>query len=72
MLARSQKLATVYAMREELSGMGIEAVQIRVGQLDNGDTIHRVMVGPFEERQRQDQMRIRIRGAGYEAIPVVD
>jgi rare lipoprotein A len=58
------------AMREELDKLGIEGVQVRVGMLDNGDTVHRVMVGPFEERQRMDQTRARIRGAGYEAIPI--
>ena len=44
------------SMREELSGLGIDAVQVRVGMLDNGDTVHRVMVGPFEERKRMDEM----------------
>ena len=60
------------AMREELAGMGFGAVQVRAGLLNNGDTVHRVMVGPFAERQQMDEMRIRIRGAGYEAIPIVD
>lgn len=60
------------AMREELSGLGIDPVLIRVGLLDNGDTVHRVLVGPFDERQRMDQARIRIRGAGFEAIPIAE
>lgn len=60
------------AMREELIGLGIDPVQVRVGMLDNGDTVHRVMVGPFEERQRMDEARIRIRGAGFEAFAVAD
>lgn len=60
------------AMREELKELGIEGVQVRVGLLDNGDTIHRVTVGPFEERKRMDETRIRIRGAGFEAIPISD
>ncbi|MCC2655240.1 MAG: lipoprotein [Panacagrimonas sp.] len=60
------------AMREELAQLGIEGVQVRVGLLDNGDTIHRVMVGPFDERKRMDETRIRIRGAGFEAIPITD
>ena len=60
------------AMREELAQLGIEGVQVRVGLLDNGDTIHRVMVGPFDERKRMDETRIRIKGAGFEAIPITD
>jgi rare lipoprotein A len=60
------------AMREELAQLGIKDVQVRVGLLDNGDTIHRVMVGPFEERKRMDETRIRIRGAGFEAIPITE
>lgn len=60
------------AMRGELAGLGFGSVQVRAGLLNNGDTVHRVMVGPFAERQQMDEMRIRIRGAGYEAIPVVD
>lgn len=60
------------SMREELSQLGIKTVQVRVGMLDNGDTVHRVMVGPFEERKQMDEMRIRIRGAGFEAFPISD
>ncbi|HKY90926.1 MAG TPA: septal ring lytic transglycosylase RlpA family protein [Nevskiaceae bacterium] len=59
------------SMKEELLDQGIKPVTIRVGQLENGDTVHRVIVGPFEERQRMDEARIQIRGAGYEAIPVL-
>lgn len=58
------------AMKEELVELGITTVQVRVGMLNNGDTVHRVMVGPFEERKRMDETRIRIRGAGFEAIPI--
>lgn len=58
------------AMRDELNKLGIDAVQVRVGMLDNGDTVHRVMVGPFDERKQMDETRIRIRGAGFEAIPI--
>ena len=58
------------AMKEELAELGISNVQVRVGMLNNGDTVHRVMVGPFEERKRMDETRIRIRGAGFEAIPI--
>lgn len=58
------------AMREELETLGVQQVQVRVGMLDNGDTVHRVMVGPFEERKRMDEARIQIRGAGYEAFPI--
>lgn len=60
------------AMREELAGLGIDPVQVRVGMLDNGDTVHRVIVGPFNERQRMDEALIRIRGAGFEAFAVAD
>lgn len=60
------------SMREELAQIGIEGVQVRVGLLDNGDTVHRVMVGPFDERKRMDETRIRIRGAGFEAIPITE
>lgn len=60
------------AMREELTQLGIDGVQVRVGLLDNGDTIHRVMVGPFDERKRMDETRIRIRGAGFEAFPITE
>lgn len=60
------------AMREELGKLGIQDVQVRAGTLNNGDTVHRVMIGPFEERQRLDQMRARLRGAGYETIPISD
>jgi rare lipoprotein A len=60
------------AMREELAQLGIEGVQVRVGMLDNGDTVHRVTVGPFEERKRMDETRIRIRGAGFEAFPITE
>lgn len=60
------------AMREELVDMGIAAVEVRAGTLDNGDPIHRVVVGPFEGRQRMDETRIRIRGAGFEAIPITE
>ena len=60
------------AMREELAQLGIDGVQVRAGLLDNGDTIHRVMVGPFDERKRMDETRIRIRGAGFEAIPIAE
>jgi rare lipoprotein A len=60
------------AMREELAQIGIEGVQVRVGLLDNGDTVHRVMVGPFDERKRMDETRIRIRGAGFEAFPITE
>lgn len=60
------------AMREELSGLGVERVLVRVGMLDNGDTVHRVMVGPFDERKQMDEARIQIRGAGFEAIPITD
>jgi rare lipoprotein A len=59
------------SMKEELADQGIKPVTIRVGQLANGDTVHRVIVGPFDERQRMDEARIQIRGAGYEAIPVL-
>ncbi|MGQ0529177.1 MAG: septal ring lytic transglycosylase RlpA family protein [Panacagrimonas sp.] len=57
------------SMRRELGKLGIDQVQIRPGRLSNGDTVHRVTVGPFEERKRMDEMRIRIRGAGFEAFP---
>lgn len=60
------------AMREELVELGIDSVQVRVGMLDNGDTVHRVMVGPFEQRKHMDETRIRIRGAGFEAIPITE
>jgi rare lipoprotein A len=60
------------AMREELSRLGIGQVQVRVGMLNNGDTVHRVMVGPFDERKLMDETRIRIRGAGFEAIPITE
>lgn len=60
------------AMREELSGLGVERVLVRVGMLDNGDTVHRVMVGPFDERKQMDEARIQIRGAGFEAIPITE
>lgn len=60
------------SMKEEMVELGIEPVNVRVGQLPNGDTVHRVIVGPYDERQRFDEARIRIRGAGYEAIPIVE
>lgn len=60
------------AMREELADLGITAVHVRPGTLDNGDPIHRVVVGPFDERQRMDETRIRIRGAGFEAFAITE
>lgn len=60
------------AMREELSNLGITSIDVRPGLLDNGDTVHRVIVGPFEDRQHMDATRIRIRGAGFEAFAIVD
>ena len=60
------------AMREELSDLGISAVEVRPGTLDNGDAVHRVVVGPFNDRQHMDETRIRIRGAGFEAWPVAE
>ena len=62
--------ANAVSMRRELGKLGIDTVQIRAGRLNNGDTVHRVMVGPFDERKRMDEMRIRIRGAGFEAFPI--
>ncbi|WP_420464423.1 septal ring lytic transglycosylase RlpA family protein [Panacagrimonas sp.] len=58
------------AMREEIEQLGIDRVVVRVGLLDNGDTIHRVMLGPFDERQRMDEARIRLRTAGYDPINI--
>lgn len=60
------------ALREELASVGIKEAHLRAGTLNNGDTVHRVTVGPFDDRQRMDEMRIRIRGAGFEAFPVTE
>ena len=59
-------------MREELEALDIDQVMIRVGQLDNGDTVHRVILGPFDQRQRMDEARIRLRTAGYEPINIAE
>lgn len=58
------------AMRQELSELGIGNILIRKDRLSNGDPIHKVVLGPFEQRQKMDEMRIRMRGAGYEAFAV--
>ncbi|MGB0955249.1 MAG: septal ring lytic transglycosylase RlpA family protein [Panacagrimonas sp.] len=59
------------AMREELRSNGFGEILIRSGRLNNGKPIHRVMVGPFSRRQQLEEMRIRVRQAGYQAFPVV-
>lgn len=59
-------------LRRELDELGIGSVTVRVGRLDNGDTVHRVMLGPFDERQRMDEARIRLRTAGYEPLNVAE
>lgn len=58
------------AMRTELEEQGFAGVLIRDGRLSNGDQIHRVVLGPFDGRQKMDEARIRARGAGYEAFAV--
>jgi rare lipoprotein A len=59
-------------MREKLRELGIQDVLIRDGRMNNGDRVQRVMVGPFNERQKLDEMRARIRGSGYEAFYVTE
>lgn len=58
------------ALREELDQLRIGQTLVRVGLLDNGDTVHRVMLGPFEQRKRMDEARIRLRLAGYEPVNI--
>ncbi|MGQ0618326.1 MAG: septal ring lytic transglycosylase RlpA family protein [Panacagrimonas sp.] len=60
------------AIREELAELGITGIKVRLGTLDNGDPVHRVVVGPFDQRQRMDETRVRIRGAGFEAFPILE
>ncbi len=58
------------ALREELDQLRIGQTLVRVGMLDNGDTVHRVMLGPFDRRQHMDEARIRLRLAGYEPVNI--
>lgn len=60
------------AIREELAELGITGIKVRPGTLDNGDPVHRVVVGPFNQRQHMDETRVRIRGAGFEAFPILE
>jgi rare lipoprotein A len=59
----------VVAMREELAGLGIAAVEIRKGTF-NGDPIQRVLVGPFDDAAQFTAMRNRLLAAGLGAYPV--
>ncbi|MGQ0697428.1 MAG: septal ring lytic transglycosylase RlpA family protein [Panacagrimonas sp.] len=60
------------AMREELTDQGFKPVQVRAGKLDNGDTVHRVLVGPFEQAKRMDQVHGQLRAIGYQVVAVAD
>jgi cell division protein FtsN len=58
-------------MREQLSGMGIANVQLKSDQR-NGDSVSRVLIGPFFDEEALTAVRKRLLEVQLPALPVIE
>lgn len=54
------------ALREDLTRSGLKRIQILVGD-ENGTTMHRVVIGPFPDRQASHATRSELQSHGFDA-----
>lgn len=57
------------ALRDELLGLGIRNIEIREGKFHQ-DTLHRVIVGPYDSSEALAKARSRLNAAGMKSIAV--
>lgn len=55
------------SMKAHLAMMGVEA-EIQSVEVDGGETWHRVRIGPFDDRERVEQLRQRLRSEDVDSI----